>query len=113
MVCKQNFNTCSGNLDLPLITDLPIGNHTVICCGYDDTTKRIKIQNSWGTKWGSKGYCYMSYEYLESGLCDEAYIIVDGNGDSTMESKPRKFWDRSSSYISRLYDYCMPFSTND
>jgi C1A family cysteine protease len=121
MICKSSFEKCNGILDYNGSEEV-IGNHSVICCGYDDTTKRIKIQNSWGTDWGSKGYCYMSYQYLESGLCSEAYIIVDGLGIKSTDNfsvqrsnwglKLRKLWDRSSSYISQLYDAYRTFQAN-
>ena len=38
-----------------------LGGHAVCCCGYDDTTKRLKFKNSWGTSWGKEGYGYISY----------------------------------------------------
>jgi C1A family cysteine protease len=121
MNCKSSFEKCTGELNLIKEEEF-IGNHSVICCGYDDTTKRIKIQNSWGIKWGDKGYCYMSYEYLESGLCSEAYILVDGINikvvdncsiqHNNLELKLRKLWDHSSSCIFQLFDSCKPSQAN-
>jgi C1A family cysteine protease len=55
------------------------GGHAVLCCGYNDDINGIgyiKVMNSWGPNWGDNGYFYMPYEYLESGLCSDAWIIV-------------------------------------
>ena len=40
------------------------GLHAMLCVGYSDVDKMFIIRNSWGDKWGDKGYCYMPYEYL-------------------------------------------------
>lgn len=55
------------------------GGHAVLCCGYNDDINGkgyIKIMNSWGPSWGNNGYFYMPYEYLESGLCSDAWIMI-------------------------------------
>jgi len=36
--------------------------HAVECIGFDDTKEIFIFQNSWGQKWGDKGYFYMPYE---------------------------------------------------
>jgi C1A family cysteine protease len=56
------------------------GGHAVICYGYDDNLNgkggHLKILNSWGEKWGDNGKFYMPYEYLESGLCSDAWVLI-------------------------------------
>ena len=42
------------------------GLHAMLCVGYSDVDKMFIVRNSWGDKWGDKGYCYMPYEYLMS-----------------------------------------------
>jgi C1A family cysteine protease len=55
---------------------------TAICIvGYDDDKKLIKFKNSWGTKWGDKGYGYLSYNYVDKFLTD-AWIFIIQSGDS-------------------------------
>jgi C1A family cysteine protease len=46
--------------------------------GYDDNRQLFIFQNSWGTKWGDKGFCYIPYKYsTNSNLGFEfCYIIV-------------------------------------
>lgn len=46
------------------------GGHAVCAIAYNNKTKLIKFKNSWGTKWGAKGYGYLPYEYIEDFLWD-------------------------------------------
>ena len=41
--------------------------HAVVAVGYDDTTRCMTILNSWGEKWGDRGYFYMPYWFITSG----------------------------------------------
>jgi C1A family cysteine protease len=41
-----------------------LGGHAVVCVGYDDNKKVWIMRNSWGNKWGDKGYFYLPYTYL-------------------------------------------------
>jgi len=41
----------------------------MLAVGYDDSTKRFLVRNSWGKSWGIKdgnlqGYCTIPYTYL-------------------------------------------------
>jgi C1A family cysteine protease len=67
----------SGTLSLPKPTDKMLGGHAVTCCGYDDTTQRFTIRNSWGTEWGVKGYFTMPYDYLiNDNLADDFWAVT-------------------------------------
>ena len=37
------------------------GGHSLVCCGYDDATRMLILQNHWGTEWGLKGFCLCPY----------------------------------------------------
>ncbi|MBW7858824.1 MAG: C1 family peptidase, partial [Leptonema sp. (in: Bacteria)] len=39
-------------------------SHAMLCVGYSDTDRVFIVRNSWGKKWGDKGYCYISYNYM-------------------------------------------------
>ena len=38
--------------------------HAMVFCGFNDEQQVFKVRNSWGTDFGDKGYCYLSYEYI-------------------------------------------------
>jgi hypothetical protein len=40
------------------------GGHAMLCVGYSDHDQVFIVRNSWGPKWGDKGYCYIPYRYL-------------------------------------------------
>ena len=40
------------------------GSQSVLAVGYDDRTKCITVLNSWGERFGDKGYFYMPYDYI-------------------------------------------------
>ena len=44
-------------------TTTPEG-HGVLAVGYDDNTELLTILNSWGERWGDKGYFYMPYKFM-------------------------------------------------
>ena len=68
--------------DMPMPTAMErriesVGRHAVVAVGYDDSRKRIKVLNSWGSGWGDKGYFYMPYDYImNSDLCFDFWKIT-------------------------------------
>lgn len=66
----------TGKMVMPLSNESPIGGHAILVMGYDDEIGCFIVRNSWGTKWGDKGYFYMPYEYLtNSHLSDDFWVI--------------------------------------
>jgi C1A family cysteine protease len=60
---KSFLNPNKGIIPMPsTVNDYYIGRHAMVICGFTDT--HFIVQNSWGRKWGDKGYCYMSFEYI-------------------------------------------------
>jgi C1A family cysteine protease len=48
-----------------------IGGHAMCIVGYDDSKGGVgafKVVNSWSTKWGASGYCWVSYDYMLNGF---------------------------------------------
>lgn len=54
----------SGDAVMPGPGEQPVGGHAVMAVGYDEKRQRFIIRNSWGNKWGKKGYFTMPYAYL-------------------------------------------------
>jgi C1A family cysteine protease len=66
----------TGILNMPLPSEKLIGGHAVLACGFDDSTQRFTIRNSWGKEWGNGGYFTMPYEYLtNTNLCDDRWSV--------------------------------------
>lgn len=61
---ESELVAAKGNVQVPGNTEAVLGGHAVFCVGYDDSKRCFIVQNSWGTAWGDKGFCYMPYEYL-------------------------------------------------
>ena len=39
-----------------------VGGHSLVCCGYDEESKMLIMQNHWGTTWGLKGFFLCPYD---------------------------------------------------
>jgi C1A family cysteine protease len=69
----------TGRLDMPNPKERTIGGHAVMAVGYDDAEKRFIVRNSWGPKWGMKGYFTMPYAYAaDRDLSDDFWTIRRG-----------------------------------
>lgn len=60
----------TGEVAMPKKKEKSIGGHAVMAAGYNLAKKRFLVRNSWGTKWGKKGYFTMPFEYLETLAAD-------------------------------------------
>jgi len=54
----------TGRLEMPAKGERVIGDHAVLAVGYNDGDRRFIVRNSWGGRFGLKGYFTMPYEYL-------------------------------------------------
>lgn len=61
------------------------GSHSMVVCGYSDEQRLFIVRNSWGSKFGENGYCYIPYSYIgDSSLVNMACIITEvGSGYTT------------------------------
>ena len=51
-------------------------NHAMLAVGYDAVDGgRFLVQNSWGTGWGNKGFCYMPQSYFTACVLPFAYVL--------------------------------------
>jgi C1A family cysteine protease len=66
----------SGVLNMPGPKEKVVGGHAVLAVGYDDTTQRFAVRNSWGKDWGIKGYFTIPYAYMTTtNLADDFWTI--------------------------------------
>ncbi|MDP4220083.1 MAG: C1 family peptidase [Bacteroidota bacterium] len=61
---------------MPKGNESVVGGHAVLAVGYDDAKQVFIIRNSWGPKWGMKGYFTLPYTYLmERNLSSDCWTI--------------------------------------
>ena len=76
------FEAGVSDIPFPSGSDRLIGGHAVVAIGYDDNRKIGKctgalcIRNSWGENWGDKGYGWLPYDYVLSGLAVDFWSLV-------------------------------------
>ncbi|MGN5732061.1 C1 family peptidase [Arthrobacter psychrochitiniphilus] len=64
----ESANVAStGVVPMPASGESVLGGHCVVIVGYDDSSQRFTIRNSWGESWGIAGYGTMPYAYLLNG----------------------------------------------
>jgi C1A family cysteine protease len=52
------------------------GAHAMLCVGYSDEDQVFLVRNSWGPRWGDRGYCYIPYDYMANpDYCHDAWTI--------------------------------------
>jgi len=66
----------TGMVPMPGKDESILGGHSVLIIGYNDSTQRFKVRNSWGTGWGDKGNCYFNYAYLTNPDLAMDYWVV-------------------------------------
>ncbi len=75
----------TGDIPFPVQGDTLLGGHAIVTVGYDDEKKignqkgALLIRNSWGTNWGENGYGWLPYAYVESGLADDFWSLVEAD----------------------------------
>jgi C1A family cysteine protease len=80
----------AAGIVLPLATDIQIGRHALMVCGYDDDRTitntstggdscvgAFLVQNSRGTGWGDGGFGWLPYAYFERGWVNDIWSVVN------------------------------------
>jgi Cysteine protease len=71
---NRSFEYLTGATVLTTFSGKNLGGHCYCVVGYDDSKQAFKIQNSWGTTWGSNGFGYIGYNYVAKWF-QEAYVL--------------------------------------
>jgi C1A family cysteine protease len=82
----------TGVLDMPRAKEKQVGGHAVVAVGYDNAAQRFTVRNSWGGKWGQKGYFTMPYAYVTNPqLATDFWAIyaVEKNGQAARRTRTR------------------------
>ncbi len=67
--------TKTGLIRYPNPRESMEGGHAVLFVGYDDTNKLLTFQNSWGPRWGDRGFGYLPYAYVENRLASDFWTV--------------------------------------
>lgn len=74
----------SGIVPMPGRAEQVLGGHAVVIVGYDVSTPEAAVvicRNSWGPKWGMKGYFTMPMAYVLNGdLAEDFWIVREFGG---------------------------------
>lgn len=66
------------------------GRHAMVVCGFSDKERIFVVRNSWGTKFGDNGYCYMPYSYAKKYLLQACIITKVSSANSGVDSETPK-----------------------
>ena len=55
-----------GMVPDPAPGEQSLGGHAMLAVGYDRSSGRLTVRNSWSSNWGSGGYCFLPYSLISS-----------------------------------------------
>lgn len=66
----------TGTVPMPAASERVLGGHAVLAVGYDDSSQRFIVMNSWGADWGMQGFFTIPYAYLtDTNLSDDFWTV--------------------------------------
>jgi C1A family cysteine protease len=66
----------TGHASMPILREKCHGGHAVLAVGYEDDRRRFIVRNSWGSKWGMRGYFTLPYDYLTNHYLSQDFWTV-------------------------------------
>jgi len=76
MLLNREFMKLRGDDVYDVPPEKAKGGHAMVLIGYDDSRQAYRVINSWGPKWGDRGYGWISYRAFAAGT--HSAFTVDG-----------------------------------
>lgn len=70
----------TGNIPMPTPYDKRMGGHDVDLVGWNDSTQRFILRNSWSPQWGQQGYGSIPYAYATNNQLSGDFWVVLKSG---------------------------------
>lgn len=80
----------TGVLQMPALKEKTVGGHAVMAVGYDDNKQTFLVRDSWGPKWGEKGYFTIPNAYLTSNRLASDFWTIRGVEEGATITRSRK-----------------------
>jgi C1A family cysteine protease len=68
--------TRTGRGSMPVRHDKIRGGHAALVVGYEDAQRRFIVRNSWGSRWGMRGYFTLPYDYFTNRRLSQDFWTV-------------------------------------
>ena len=79
----------TGIVPMPGDNERSLGGHAVMAVGYDLDKRTFLVRNSWGEKWGVKGYFTLPFDYVDN-LARDFWTVRKVIGESKVEKLIRR-----------------------
>ena len=66
----------TGVMSYPKVGEAYLGGHAVLLVGYDLNKQHYIVRNSWGTRWGDKGYFYMPFKVIQNSRMSADFWVI-------------------------------------
>ena len=66
----------TGRAAMPVRREKLRGGHAVLAVGYEDAQRRFIVRNSWGSRWGKRGYFTLPYDYFTNHHLSEDFWTI-------------------------------------
>lgn len=64
----------NGEVRMPKSAEKVVGGHCMLMVGYSMKKRAFYVRNSWGPEWGTRGHCWVPFEYIEA-FADDFWTI--------------------------------------